>query len=93
MRKLFVCSCQDVEHQFVLEFDEEFNDSVILYIHLSSVSFFRRIVYAFEYIFGKKTKFGHGAFGEILLDKKQIKELIDSLQSCYISINQNQDVN
>jgi hypothetical protein len=88
-RKLFVCRCCDISHQFTVGFypDYDIPGEVIIEIHLSPVSIWRRIKYAFHYILGKRSQFGNGAFGEILLDKKQTKELIQTLENFYFQMN------
>lgn len=82
---LFVCDCADIEHQLVIQFDpeEDFNDSIILSIHLSEVSLLKRIYYGIRYILGKKSRFNHGAFAEVLLNKDKTKRLIELLQFHY----------
>jgi len=42
-----------------------------------------RIKYAFMYILGKRSKYGCGAFAEVLFDKSKTKELIDVLIKHY----------
>jgi hypothetical protein len=85
IRNLFVCSCEDVSHQFVIGFEPsiDFNDSVFIEVHLNKASFFRRLQYAFLYLLGKQSKFNGGAFSEIILNKKQVKELIQTLYDHY----------
>lgn len=82
---LFVCQCCDIHHQLVLSYDSdpEFNDSIIVHVHLSDVGFFKRLKYAVGYLFGQKSKFCYGAFSEVLLDKSTTKKLIDKLQEHY----------
>jgi hypothetical protein len=91
-RELFVCHCEDVEHQFVISFDEEF-DEIIIDIHLASLSFWKRLKYGVQYILGKRSKYGHGAFGEVLLNKNQTGRLVDVLKEHYATMNKNLDVN
>lgn len=76
---LFVCSCHDVNHQFIISYDKLDNDEVelVLSVHLSKLPFFTRLIYGIKYIFGFQSRFG--AFNEIILDENQIKRLISSL--------------
>ncbi len=78
---LYVCQCGDVSHQMVISFDPHpgFNDSIWFHIHLSDIGLWNRIRYAFRYILGKKSRYGDGAFAEILLDKAETKKLINTL--------------
>ena len=75
-RELFVCSCSDVEHQFVIS---KFSDEPELFIevHLSDAGFFRRLLIGLKYIFGKKSKYG--AFEEIILNPEDIVRLRSAL--------------
>lgn len=76
---LFVCSCHDLNHQFIISYDKFDNDEVELFlsIHLSKLSFFSRLIYGIKYILGYQSRFG--AFNEIILDESQIKRLITLL--------------
>jgi hypothetical protein len=58
------------------EEDDEFR-WVYVELHMSSVSFFRRIWLAVMYIFGYKCRYGH--FGEFVWTKKQVREVRDTL--------------
>ncbi len=79
---LFVCECGDVEHQLIVSFDPEegFNDTIFFQVHLGNVGLFNRIKYAIKYVLGKRSRYNSGAFSEVLLDKKQTKDLIDILK-------------
>lgn len=84
-RKLFVCNCCDISHQFTVGIflDDDIPEEVFIEIHLSPFPLWRRIKYAFHYILGKRSRYGDGAFGEVLLDKESTKELIQTLESFY----------
>lgn len=86
---LFVCECGDVNHQFIVSYepDEDFGNVVIVEIHLSDVGLWKRICYAFKYILGKRSRYSSGAFGEILLNKKQTALLIENLTKHYGRMN------
>lgn len=84
-QKLITCVCGDVSHQLVVEYDEQsgWNDCIVVYVHLSDMPFWKRVKYAFLYILGKKSKFGTGAFEEVILDKTKANELIGTLLGYY----------
>ena len=54
-RELFVCECEDVNHQFIITYfdDDVFNNEICIEIHLSDVGLWNRIKYAFQYLLGK----------------------------------------
>jgi hypothetical protein len=87
-KTLFVCQCEDVHHQMVISFDDDpmFNDTIWVEIHLTDIGFWRRLKYGISYIFGQRSKIGHGAFAEILLNKQKTKSLIDKLTDHYSKI-------
>ena len=76
---LFVCDCSNMEHQFVISYDDEYYDEIVVQIHLTQVdSFVQRIKQAVKYIFGHRSNYGD--FQEILLDKHKTAMLISTLQ-------------
>lgn len=82
---LFVCDCGDVDHQFIVSYDpdEDFGHEVIVQIHLADVGFWNRVFYGLRYIFGKRSRYNRGAFGEVLLNKEQVKDLIETFTKHY----------
>jgi hypothetical protein len=82
---LFVCQCGEIDHQIVLSFDPDpdFNDTIWFHVHLSDMGLWNRIKYAFLYVLGKKSRYGCGAFAEVLFTKKETKNLIDTLTKHY----------
>lgn len=84
---LFLCECGDVHHQFIVSFfdesDPQYNDTIYFQVHLSDFGFWGRLKYAFSYLLGKKSKCGHGAFSEVLLNKQETAKLIEVLQKHY----------
>lgn len=76
-KKLFICSCCTTEHQFIV-FKEPEDNTVVFSIHLSSKPFLKRVVHALRYIFGYRCEYGD--FDEVILNEKQIKELIDYIK-------------
>lgn len=84
MKTLFTCACEDVSHQFIMEFDSDssWNDCIFVYIHLNHLPFWQRLRYAFFYILGKRSA-NMSAFDEIILDQPKTKEFIETLIKCY----------
>lgn len=88
-RELFVCECEDVNHQFIITYfdDDVFNNEICIEIHLSDVGLWNRIKYAFHYVLGKRSRYSSGAFGEVLLNKEDTAKLIGTLQNYYEVMN------
>lgn len=93
MQELFVCTCGDTAHQFVIE-APDFNLNALTYniepddieiylcVHLNhKLGFFSRLGVAFNYIFGKQCDFG--AFNEVILDTDKVAKLINKLSHVY----------
>jgi hypothetical protein len=78
-RQFFICHCDDAQHQYSLTYfiDDKFpNKFLYLDIHLNKeYSIFRRIIYAFKYIFGYQCKYG--AFDEIVISKETAEKTIN----------------
>lgn len=70
--EILMCACHSVEHQIVIQKDEE---DKVLYcsIHLLPLPWYKRIVNGIKYIFGYRSKYGD--FDEFLFDKKHITKL------------------
>ena len=69
---LVICECGSSEHQLIIKtFDDD--EDVYVDVHLVSYSFWKRVKYAFKYIFGYKSKYG--AFDEIIINKQEFKQL------------------
>ena len=88
-RELFVCECEDVNHQFIITYfyDDVFNNEICIEVHLSDVGLWNRIKYAFHYVLGKRSRYSSGAFGEVLLNKEDTAKLIGTLQNYYEVMN------
>ena len=88
-RELFVCECEDVNHQFIITYfdDDVFNNEICILIHLSDVGLWNRIKYDFQYLLGKRSRYSSGAFGEVLLNKEDTAKLIGTLQNYYEVMN------
>jgi hypothetical protein len=75
---LFICDCEDIEHQLVVSSDVE-EKELIFSIHLSQYqNFLQRILVAIKYVFGKKSKYG--AWDVIILNEKKIIRLKEILE-------------
>lgn len=84
--ELFVCDCGDISHQFVIsQFYDEYDyiDNLYVQVHLSDVGLWNRLKYAFHYVLGKRSRYGNGSFGEVLLNKENTARLIEILQENY----------
>lgn len=82
IQELFVCRCNDVQHQFVIStLDIDDNPEVYLSVLLSPAGFLKRLVYGIKYIFGHRSVFGY--FDEVILkpeDALRIRGVADMLE-------------
>jgi hypothetical protein len=79
VRDVFICSCNSMEHQMYLWYDEE---EKILYTEVHLITwhnFFRRFWYGIRYAFGHKSRFG--AWDEFLFEIEDAKKLQQFLNS------------
>jgi len=68
-REIMDCACTTNEHvMIVTTFDDE--PEVYLELHLSDVSFLKKLLYAVRYIFGYKCKYG--CFEEVIFSRENI---------------------
>ena len=79
---ILICECHSTEHQlvFLYEEDEETGNMCYVHVHLTKLPFWKRIKYAFRYIFGYQCRYG--AFDEFILnpdDAPKIQKLADYL--------------
>ena len=75
-RELFVCMCEDVQHQFVVStFDDE--PEIFVSVKLTRGNLWERLRNAFKYIFGKPCIYGD--FDEVILDEVNIERLMNIL--------------
>ena len=82
-RELFVCDCEDIDHQFVVDYidDPDWN-RVCIDVKLNrNLPFWKRIGVAFRYLFARKpSRFGD--FDEIILkrsDAKRLQKVVDAV--------------
>ena len=79
-RKIFICDCHTVEHQFIVEYfnDSDYDDDEV-YVGIRLNSFgnvFQRLWRALKYI----VKAGEADYSEVILNEDKQKELIKFLQ-------------
>ena len=76
-RELFICSCENTEHQIVFSwFEDEVVGNVYATIHLRKKSFWTRLKYGIKYIFGYQCRYG--AFDEFIFcpnDARKLKKI------------------
>lgn len=72
-RKFLVCVCGDISHQLVIEGTNE--GDVIVSMHLTPFTFWKRLWNGVKYIFGSQSKYGD--FEEVILDKHHVDTLQD----------------
>ena len=81
--ELFICQCGDPSHQFIISTDNDTSSaSIFISVHLSRESnIFKRIWYAFRYVFGKRSIYGD--FDEIIInpaDAGRLQKIVDFLK-------------
>lgn len=82
-KDLFTCTCGDIAHQFVVQYDPDpdWNDCIYFHVHLNNLPFWQRVRYALLYILGRRSKYG--AFEEIIMDKQKANEFVGLLLKHY----------
>ena len=76
---IFICDCEDIEHQLVVSRDVD-EKELTLSIHLSQYqNFFQRIWVAIKYVFGKKSIYG--AWDVIILNEKKMIKLKNLIEN------------
>lgn len=73
-RKIFICECNSLEHQYSFWYDEEDNN-IWFEPHLydGTKPWYKKIINKINYVFGHKTRFG--AFDEVLLKNSDLIKL------------------
>lgn len=74
--KFFLCECTSFDHLFSVNCDDQ---DCYIAVHLSPKSFFQRVIGAFKYIFGFRSRYGD--FEEIMIKKEDAKEIAELLKS------------
>lgn len=72
MNDLFICQCNNIEHQLVLSYEPNWN-TVFVSVHLVPDSFWKRIIHGIKYIFGHRCRFGD--FDEFIFKKEDVDRL------------------
>lgn len=73
-RELFICSCENTEHQLIFSwFKDDDVENVYATIYLRKMSFWTRLKYGIKYIFGYQSKYG--AFDEFIFNSKDVSKL------------------
>lgn len=79
--ELFVCQCENTEHQVIFTYLLDSND-VYMQVHLVHIpNIFKRIWNAVKYVFGYKSKYG--CFDEFIFkneDLWKLKKIIDIVE-------------
>lgn len=82
IRELFVCKCNDPQHQFIIQtIDFENDPAVYISVLLTPVGFFKRLINGIKYIFGHRSKYGD--FQEIIInpdDADRLQDVVDMLK-------------
>lgn len=73
--ELILCDCTSTEHQIVIikDIDEVIGREAYIQIHLSKLSFFKRLIYGIRYIFGYKSRYG--CFEEFIISNDNIEKI------------------
>ncbi len=81
-RELFICSCENTEHQIVFSwFEDDDVKNVYATIHLRKKSFWTRLKYGIKYIFGYQCRYG--AFDEFIFnpsDAIKLRKVVNFLK-------------
>ena len=88
MREVFWCSCYMPEHHLIVEYEDDPGESdkqVFVYVLLDpSLSFWDRLRRGFGYVFRRGGC--HPCYAEVLLERKELRRLIASLQTAEIAM-------
>ena len=83
-RELFICKCENTEHQIVCSWfgDDDYDvRDVYATVHLRKKPFLKRLIYGLKYIFGYQCKYG--AFDEFIFNPDDA----DKLKKIYLFLN------
>jgi hypothetical protein len=71
--EIIICECGNAEHQWIIRQFDDCDDCIFVHVHLQMPrSFWRRVVYAFRYLFGYRSRYG--AFDEIILSRQHAEQ-------------------
>lgn len=85
VHKLFICSCNSVEHQLIMTYftDDDGEEEVYCSVHLKPESnIFKRVWKAVKYIFGHRSIYGD--FDEFIFkpeDADSLQQVVDYLKN------------
>lgn len=73
--EIILCECTSVEHQIVIikDIDDITGRQAYLQHHITTLRFFKRLLYAIKYIFGYKSKYG--CFEEFIISCDNVDKL------------------
>jgi hypothetical protein len=81
-RKIYVCSCNSIEHQMSFFYDEK-EKELYTEVHLYNYkNFFKRLISAIKYIFGYKSKYGN--WDSMIFKKEDLIDLRNYLNKIEI---------
>ena len=69
---ILICDCSSAEHQIIIRYEEEDN-LFYAHIHLSKLSFFKRLISGIKYIFGYSCRYGN--FEEFIFKHEHAEDL------------------
>lgn len=76
-QEIFMCQCHSPEHQFIFElYDDEEHDYIDLQLYCllnTYLPWYKRVLIAFKYICGNKSRFG--IFDEVLIKPDDIPRI------------------
>jgi hypothetical protein len=84
---IYVCECYSTEHQLVFYFDSDESlglpvNQVYVHVHLNRKPLWKRLIHAFKYILGYRSRFG--AFDEFIFNPKdadRLQQVVNYLKS------------
>lgn len=71
--ELFICECNNVEHQLIFSYFTDEKEVYVTIHLLPEYNIWNRIIAAFKYIFGYKSR--HGNFDEFIFQKEDADKL------------------
>lgn len=74
-QETLICQCNSIEHQISFSWieDKDLEGEVYMEIHLSQLSFWKRLKHGIKYIFGYRCMYGD--FDEVILKKEDVNKL------------------
>lgn len=83
INELFICQCQNTEHQLIFSYFPDDNENeVYVSMHLIPDNFWKRLVNTVKYLFGHKSKYGD--FDEFIFnnqDADKLQSIVNYLRS------------